>query len=87
MDNQNFCVHDGKCLDSASGIHCREWENNFSPSEPTNMSTKSDAVNVRYVYLQDITTDRKPVSKTVKVSDHCNVDLDEDGYPLGIEII
>ena len=29
----------------------------------------------------------KTVAKTVVVSEHCNVDLDAEGYPIGIETI
>ena len=48
------------------------------------VSTKSDAGGSRYVYLKD---QPEIVIKTVQVSDHCNVDLDEQGYPIGIEIV
>lgn len=28
-EEKQLCVHNGKCLDSASGIHCSEWEINY----------------------------------------------------------
>jgi len=38
-----------------------------------------------YVLLQREGT--YTVDRTVEVSEHCNVDLDKDGYPIGIEIM
>ena len=56
----------------------------FETSEASGYElTKSDAHNVTYHYIAW----GKTVVKTVVVSDHCNVDLDEDGYPVGVEII
>ena len=36
--NNKLCEHDGKCLDGASGLHCREWEEN-NLDTPTNTPT------------------------------------------------
>ena len=46
--------------------------------------TTSMAKGARYVYLQE---QPDKVFKTVRVSEHCNVDLDQRGYPIGIEIV
>lgn len=37
-------------------------------------------------YTLEPTSQRK-VAKTVKVSDICNVDIDKEGYPLGVEVL
>ena len=38
------------------------------------------------VYIQ-IQTGTRKVEKTVKVSDICLIDVDKEGYPIGIEIL
>lgn len=47
--------------------------------------TTDPTTNATY-YMLDPTMART-VSKTVKVSDRCFVDIDDDGYPIGIEVI
>lgn len=41
--------------------------------------------NASYYYL-DATTQRT-VAKTVEVSEHCLVDVDSEGYPIGVEVL
>ena len=48
-------------------------------------TTHNSVANATY-YLLDETAIRK-VAKTVPVSDFCNVDIDLDGYPIGVEIL
>jgi len=43
----------------------------------------TEAANATYIYIRQ----GDKVAKTVKVSDHCNVDLNEEGWPIGVEII
>lgn len=47
--------------------------------------TYDKVANASYTVL-DETTDRT-VAKTVEVSRHCNVDIDKDGFPIGIEVL
>lgn len=47
--------------------------------------THDEVANATYYYLEP--TSQRTVSKTVSVSDKCNVDIDEDGFPLGVEVI
>lgn len=44
-----------------------------------------ETTNATYIVLNE-TADRA-VAKTVEVSEICNVDIDKDGFPIGIEII
>ena len=37
-------------------------------------------------YILDVTANRK-VAKTVVVSEVCNVDIDDEGYPVGVEVL
>jgi len=47
--------------------------------------THDKTANATY-YTLDATNSRK-ISKTVQVSERCNVDIDEDGFPLGVEVL
>lgn len=47
--------------------------------------TYDDAANASYYILNE--TVNRTVAKTVQVSPICNVDIDVEGYPLGIEIL
>jgi len=49
----------------------------------TPIKTTSSITNVSYTVL----THNRTVAKTVVVSEHCNVDIDAEGYPVGIETI
>ena len=49
------------------------------------LKTHDEVANASY-YVLDETTDRE-VAKTVQVSERCNVDVDKDGYPLGVEVL
>lgn len=44
-----------------------------------------ETVNATYYYLDP--TMARTVAKTVRVSERCNVDIDADGYPVGVEVI
>lgn len=47
--------------------------------------THDKTANATY-YCLEPTTARK-ISKTVPVSSRCNVDVDEEGYPIGVEVL
>lgn len=47
--------------------------------------THDDATNVTYYRLNP--TDGREIDKTVKVSERCNVDIDEKGLPIGVEVL
>lgn len=47
--------------------------------------THDKTVNASY-YLLEPTSPRK-VFKTVEVSERCNVDIDKDGFPVGVEVL
>jgi len=49
----------------------------------TPIKISSSIPNVSYTVL----THNRTVAKTVVVSEHCNVDIDAEGYPVGIETI
>lgn len=49
------------------------------------IKTEDKIANATY-YILEPTTSRK-VAKTVEVSPICNVDIDEEGYPLGVEVL
>jgi hypothetical protein len=49
----------------------------------TNKDIENDTASATYTVLN---FGRKTV-KSVQVSDHCIVDLDDDGYPVGVETI
>lgn len=44
---------------------------------------ESDIANTSYYHIAQ----GKTVAKTISVSEHCNIDLDGEGYPIGIETI
>ncbi len=45
-------------------------------------TTHDEATGASYVYVCG-----GKVVKTVQVTKHCNVDIDEDGFPVGIEVL
>lgn len=47
------------------------------------LKTHDDTANVSYYYLDQ----PRKVAKTVQVSEKCNVDIDEDGLPIGVEVL
>lgn len=46
-------------------------------------TTHDEIANASYTVL----TDNRTVAKTIVVSEHCNVDIDAEGYPVGIEVL
>ena len=53
------------------------------------MKKKHDKVAKAFYYYLAVfgSTGNRQVAKTVPVSDHCNVDLDDTGFPIGVEVI
>lgn len=49
------------------------------------IKTDDEVANASY-YTLDQTSQRK-VAKTIQVSERCNVDIDKDGFPVGVEVI
>lgn len=42
VDPKKYCSHENNsCLDGASGLHCREWEDNYSPKEEETESQRN----------------------------------------------
>ena len=52
----------------------------------TMIKTYDKIANATYIVLNE-TTERGAAKKTVRVSEHCLVDLDAEGFPLGVEIL
>jgi len=46
------------------------------------VTTHDDAANASYTILR-----HGKVARTVQVSERCNVDVDGEGFPLGIEVL
>lgn len=49
------------------------------------IKTHDETVNATY-YTLEPTSDRK-FAKTVVVSERCNVDIDAEGFPIGVEVL
>lgn len=49
------------------------------------MKEVDKTANATYYTLNQ--TSQRKVVKTVKVSKICNVDIDEEGYPIGVEVL
>lgn len=47
--------------------------------------THDEQTNASYYILEPTT--QRTVAKTVVVSERCNVDIDADGYPIGVEVL
>lgn len=60
-----------------------------SPYPPIKFSymkkVTDETSNATYYYLDP--TMARTVAKTVRVSERCNVDIDVEGYPIGVELI
>jgi uncharacterized protein YuzE len=47
--------------------------------------TYDKTANASYTVLNE--TSNRTVAKTVQVSDKCNIDIDKDGFPIGVEVL
>ena len=48
--------------------------------------THDKMANATY-YVLEPTAEGRKVAKTIQVSERCNVDIDAEGFPVGVEVL
>lgn len=83
-DNKTFIEESNEpILNDEKAIREVLHEANEEQRKMMGLQTHDSVANASYTLLAV----NRTVAKTVVVSEHCNVDIDAEGYPVGIEVL